>query len=140
MTTHTMIRNLALFILAFLLTASTLQAGPPDKKGKSGKAKNEQRSDDDDFDIDIDLSALASAGISRGDARKLASQHGLTGSKPLPPGIRKNMARGKPMPPGIQKTQNGAFLRIIKIAGIAGTGHEAVADLRPGMPCQLLHD
>jgi Ni/Co efflux regulator RcnB len=100
-----MIRNLALFILAFLLTASTLQAGPPDKKGKSGKAKNEQRSDDDDFDIDIDLSALASAGISRGDARKLASQHGLTGSKPLPPGIRKNMARGKPMPPGIQKTR-----------------------------------
>jgi hypothetical protein len=25
--------------------------------------------------------------------------------KPIPPGIRKNMARGKPMPPGIQKTR-----------------------------------
>jgi hypothetical protein len=35
----------------------------------------------------------------------LASDYKLTGGKPLPPGIRKNLARGKPMPPGIQKTR-----------------------------------
>jgi hypothetical protein len=29
--------------------------------------------------------------------------HGPEGVKPLPPGIRKNLARGKPMPPGIAK-------------------------------------
>jgi hypothetical protein len=44
-----------------------------------------------------------SAGISVGDARALAARHGLTGYKPLPPGIAKNLARGKPLPPGIAK-------------------------------------
>jgi Ni/Co efflux regulator RcnB len=97
--------KIPLIVLALLLAASSLQADPPDNKGKSGKAKSEQKAHDDDIDIDIDLSALVTAGISIGDARKLATQHGLTGSKPLPPGIRKNMARGKPMPPGIQKTR-----------------------------------
>ena len=28
-----------------------------------------------------------------------------SGLKPLPPGIRKNLARGKPLPPGIAKTR-----------------------------------
>ena len=46
---------------------------------------------------------LESAGF--GDARRLAVDQGLTGMKPLPPGIRKNLARGKPMPPGIAKTR-----------------------------------
>lgn len=43
------------------------------------------------------------AGISVGDARLLAAQYNLTGQKRLPPGIRKNLARGKPLPPGIAK-------------------------------------
>jgi hypothetical protein len=30
-------------------------------------------------------------------------QHRQSGVKPLPPGIRKNLARGKPLPPGIAK-------------------------------------
>jgi hypothetical protein len=29
--------------------------------------------------------------------------HPVTGAKALPPGIRKNLARGKPLPPGIAK-------------------------------------
>ena len=95
----------AFIVSAAFLAIAPVQADPPDNKGKSGKSKNEQKAHDDDFDIDIDLSALVTAGISKGDARRLATQHGLTGSKPLPPGIRKNMARGKPMPPGIQKTR-----------------------------------
>jgi hypothetical protein len=31
------------------------------------------------------------------------SVHGKSKVKPLPPGIRKNLARGKPLPPGIAK-------------------------------------
>ena len=48
---------------------------------------------------------LVSGLISADDARKIARGAGATGYKELPPGIRKNLARGKPMPPGIQKTR-----------------------------------
>jgi hypothetical protein len=85
--------------------AASLQADPPKNKGKSGKASSEAKADKDGFNADIGLSTTLVAGISIGDARKLASSHGLTGGKPIPPGIRKNLARGKPMPPGIQKTR-----------------------------------
>ncbi len=75
------------------------------------EAKNKGKSDKNDFSVDIGISALVTAGISIPDARKLASRHGITGGKPLPPGIRKNLARGKPMPPGIQKTRiPGSFI------------------------------
>lgn len=91
-------------ILAAFLCTTTLQADPPKNKGKPGKDKS-------DFEVDISLSAMVTAGITIGDARKLASSHGITGGKPLPPGIRKNLARGKPMPPGIQKTRMpGSFI------------------------------
>jgi len=44
-------------------------------------------------------------------ARDYARQAGLTGYRDLPPGIRKNLARGKPLPPGIaRKVAPGAFL------------------------------
>ena len=89
-------------ISSLTLSISALQAAPPDGKGKSGNGKTK---DSTTFDVDLGLSATISAGISIGDARVLASDHGITGNKPLPPGIRKNMARGKPMPPGIRKTR-----------------------------------
>lgn len=44
-----------------------------------------------------------SAGISVADARVLATRYQLTGQSALPPGIRKNLAKGKPLPPGIAK-------------------------------------
>ncbi len=100
-----LIRTLIVLISALSLFTSALQADPPENKGNSGKAKNEAKTDKSDISIDLDLSAMVTAGISFGDARKLATSQGLTGSKPLPPGIRKNLARGKPMPPGIQKTR-----------------------------------
>ena len=88
---------------AFFITAS-LQADPSKNKGKSSKDKS-------GFSVDVGLSATVTAGISIGDARRLASSHRITGGKPLPPGIRKNLARGKPMPPGIQKTRMpGSFI------------------------------
>jgi len=86
-------RSLIVLITVSLLCAAPVQAGK--NKGKSGF----------DVDVDVGLSATITAGISFGDARRLATDYELTGSKPLPPGIRKNMARGKPMPPGIAKTR-----------------------------------
>jgi len=81
---------LILLCSTFFLLASPLSADKPNKKG---------------LEPNLDLSLMVSAGISFGDARRLAVDEGLTGMKPLPPGIRKNLARGKPMPPGIAKTR-----------------------------------
>jgi hypothetical protein len=101
--------RLNLFLITMLsvtsLFTATLLADPPKNKGKPDKSHNEQGSDKASLNIDAGLSVMVSAGISIGDARKLASEYQLTGGKPLPPGIRKNLARGKPMPPGIQKTR-----------------------------------
>ena len=90
----TFLRLLAL-ATAVLFLAGPLLADKPNKKGAS----------------DISFSATITAGISFGEVRKLAVDNGLTGYKPLPPGIRKNLARGKPMPPGIAKTRMpGSFI------------------------------
>jgi hypothetical protein len=42
-------------------------------------------------------------GIRFEQARSLTVQDGYTGYKPVPPAIRKNVARGKPLPPGTAK-------------------------------------
>ena len=81
---------LILLCSSLFLLASPLSADKPDKNSHQSN---------------FDLSVMVSAGISFGDARRLAVDQGLTGMKPLPPGIRKNLARGKPMPPGIAKTR-----------------------------------
>lgn len=75
-------------------------------RGQSDKPKNEKKADKKGHES-IEVIAVASAGISvsYGDARAIALDNHLTGHKPLPPGIRKNLARGKPMPPGIAKTR-----------------------------------
>ena len=69
------------------------QGNSGDKNGKSngGNGKN------DGGDV------LRSAGISVSTARGYATEYHVTGYAPLPPGIRKNLARGKPLPPGIAK-------------------------------------
>lgn len=103
---HPRLHTIILICCAFLCVA-TLQADPNKNQGKSGKGNSEHGADKSDFKVDLDvgLAVLVGAGISRTDARKLATRHGVTGGKPLPPGIRKNLARGKPIPPGIQKTR-----------------------------------
>lgn len=49
------------------------------------------------------LGNLVYAGITAALARDYAQSYGLRGHTVLPPGIRKNLARGKPLPPGIGK-------------------------------------
>jgi len=91
-------------ILGLVSFATACSAGPPVEKGNPGKSK-------DGPAVNTSISVSVTAGISTGDARRLAAQYGLTGAKPLPPGIRKNLARGKPLPPGIQKTRlPGSFV------------------------------
>lgn len=53
-----------------------------------------------DGDIYADL---VYAGITAALAREYALDFGFGGYSSLPPGIRKNLARGKPLPPGIAK-------------------------------------
>jgi len=98
-----------------LLLAAPIVANQSNSKGASAKSKNEPVSGVISGEVNLNggtsFSATIAAGISFGDARKLAVDNGLTGYKPLPPGIRKNLARGKPMPPGIAKTRMpGSFI------------------------------
>jgi hypothetical protein len=82
------------------LCALTLQADPP-----ADKAKPHKKGSMSQMHMYGSMSVGASAGITVGDARQLAQRYEMTGQKPLPPGIRKNLARGKPLPPGIEKTR-----------------------------------
>jgi hypothetical protein len=81
------------------------RAQPPEGKGQ-GKGnkhgKGEAQGDGGGVQVSI--------GISVEQARSYAVQGGFTGYKPLPPGIRKNLARGKPLPPGIAKKAAPAAL------------------------------
>lgn len=47
--------------------------------------------------------ATASGLISASEARRFAIDHNYIGYQPVPPGIRKKLARGQPLPPGIAK-------------------------------------
>jgi hypothetical protein len=81
-------------------------SGQPERSGVSGSVYGEVNTP-----IGNSGSATISAGVSFGEARQLAVDHHLTGNKPLPPGIRKNLQRGKPLPPGIAKQQMpGSFV------------------------------
>ncbi|MEJ8568653.1 anti-virulence regulator CigR family protein [Elongatibacter sediminis] len=88
---HTL--STAVVVTALALFSTSLAAEPPAGKGRKPA------------ETDAHAFVSISAGITLGDARQLAEAHGLTGAKPLPPGIRKNLARGKPLPPGIARTR-----------------------------------
>ena len=107
MPNHGILRTVSVVLLSFSLVPGTMSADPPPGKGKGGK----------DPDVGVNVSASVGAtvsatlgagidvGITVGDARRLATRYELTGAKPLPPGIARNLARGKPLPPGIAKTR-----------------------------------
>ncbi|OZI29134.1 hypothetical protein CEG14_21115 [Bordetella genomosp. 1] len=73
--------------------------GKGDGKG-NGNGKGGKSGKDDGAQVSVDLRR---AGITVSVARGYALDAGLTGMSDLPPGIRKNLARGKPLPPGIAK-------------------------------------
>lgn len=113
--------------LCCMFLAGNVLAAPPEGKGKpdnagqgqgnknngngSGKGNNSNKGNGGNGgsskgggknanDVDV---TLRHAGITLSTARSYASEYGLSGYGSLPPGIRKNLARGKPLPPGIAK-------------------------------------
>lgn len=88
-----------------LLGPTALIAEPPPDRGKGSKGHDKQ--DKSPKSVPQQPSVTISAGIDAGRARILAIQVGVPmgGYQPLPPGIRKNLARGKPIPKGIARTR-----------------------------------
>jgi len=84
----------AAIIVGLAQVSGPTLADPPPGKGK-GKGRSEE--------APAPAAPLVSAGIPVVDARRYAVESGGTGYKPLPPGIRRNLARGKALPPGIAK-------------------------------------
>ena len=91
--------------LSLSLISSPVLGDPP-----HGKGKGKNRSVDEAPVATLPVAASASTGVgpvrinvSFDQARRYAMDTGAHGYKPLPPGIRKNLARGKPLPPGIAK-------------------------------------
>jgi hypothetical protein len=102
--------SVSLFALSVGALADPLQdKGNKGNKGnKGGKPNNEAQEEREDREDLRDLQDglnLVSGLISQGEARDIARSVGATGYKPLPNGIRKNLARGKPLPPGIAKSR-----------------------------------
>ncbi len=70
---------------------------------KGGDRDGNRKRDGSRHDGDRTTEHLLRAGITALEAHRLAQGERLTGMDSLPPGIRKNLARGKPLPPGIAK-------------------------------------
>lgn len=92
-------------LIAPLLTHPVSAADADKEHQHKAKASEKQlRQQDKQKLTELKPAALTiSAGISLADARALAQRYQMTGQSALPPGIRKNLARGKALPPGIAK-------------------------------------
>lgn len=107
-------RLLALALSGILITSLPAIAAPPEGKGKGNPNKEHKQDQSHKRDHKTGAKsgnkqdrntadALISAAIGFDAARRLAVSNSFTGYGALPPGIRKNLARGKPLPPGIAK-------------------------------------
>ena len=91
--------------LALSLISTPVLGDPPHGKGKG---KNKHVDEAPVTTVPAATGASTNVGpvrinITFEQARRYAVDHGAQGYQPLPPGIRKNLARGKPLPPGIAK-------------------------------------
>lgn len=78
------------------VVAGGAHARPPEDRGRqTGSNTSESTASRE--------SNLARITIDRETARRWAGELRLGGQAALPPGIRRNLARGKPLPPGIAK-------------------------------------
>jgi hypothetical protein len=107
--------------LALLLSSSLLQADPGNGKGNSQNGKNKGHSSDSSYSKeqknsdykqnDDDYKQHYDNDVER-ILRIFTDNQGQYGQvESLPPGIRKNLARGKPLPPGIAKKLDPNFAR-----------------------------
>lgn len=96
--------QLSAIALALTLASASAFAEPPHDKGKKADKRDHphsSRHQDKQNKQAITIEEAVVRGIFR-DQRSY-----LEPAKPLPPGIRKNLARGKPLPPGIAKRFDG---------------------------------
>lgn len=102
---------LAITFTATLVAPLPASATPPEGKGKPPKAQahgkpptvHKQQPGPAKGSGPAGAQTLISASIGFDTARRIALDHRYTGYSSLPPGVRKNLARGKPLPPGIAK-------------------------------------
>jgi hypothetical protein len=93
-------------IMGLLLASNSSMANPPPGKGNPNNPGHQKGSWEYGSPPAESVSGsvnLVAAGITLMAARDLAVNTGISGYKPLPPGVAKNLARGKPLPPGIAK-------------------------------------
>ena len=96
-------RTAACALLCLTLAAPSF-AAPPEGKGPKHKTEKSQgKHKSSKHDNQHHGNDLVRVNLSLAEARRLAYNHQATGYSSLPPGIRKNLARGKPLPPGIAK-------------------------------------
>jgi len=89
--------------LALCLNATPVFADPPHGKGKFKQKRHAVAAPSASASGSSATFGPVTFGISFDQARRIAIDSGARGYKPLPPGIRKNLARGKRLPPGIAK-------------------------------------
>lgn len=87
--------------LALTLVSASALAQPPHDKGKKDKKHDHGHSHQQQGKQSISIEEALVRSIFQ-DQRSY-----LEPAKPLPPGIRKNLAKGKPLPPGIAKRFDG---------------------------------
>jgi hypothetical protein len=122
-----------LVAISLVFVSASVLAEPPEGKGKpdkaekhAGKGKGKNTGAEDGS---TSSAGLVMAGVSVALARQYAldARLDMSGYKSLPPGIRKNLARGKPLPPGIAKkvAPSSMLSRLPRHAGydwqVAGT-------------------
>lgn len=105
--------NTALLLSACLAVSADVMAQGNSQRGQGNGNDARERSNQEQ--------SVAMINLRFEDARRLAQTHNLTGYESLPPGIRKNLARGKPLPPGLaRKAVPGPMLESLPVIG----GHE----------------
>lgn len=92
------IRSGALTLL--MLLPLLLMAGSAEAQGRSSRAGATVSGDVGGMAVDVTFSVGEQETI-----REYYTIHSGSSAESLPPGIRKNLARGKPLPPGIAKKQ-----------------------------------
>ena len=93
-------------VLAFL-SASPVIAKNPDNQGKGEGQGNSQGNSQNKGNSQGQGNSQNASTKNKEDHHEMhyAKQYNVGNYKPLPPGIRKNLARGKPIPPGIARTR-----------------------------------
>lgn len=101
-----LVTMIALSFWSLCSVHSSQAMADPGKGHGHGKAKTQHEQPTSSAEVDAQLSVqMAGVTLTVGTARQLAAQYQLQGAKPLPPGIRKQLARGKPLPPGLARQQ-----------------------------------